>query len=158
MKNFYILGIALLIFHSAMAQWFPQNSFTTNNLNSVYFTNANTGYAVGDTGTILKTTDGGSQAQSCLPEGITFTTQAQVDSFQINYQSCSEIEGNVIISGPDISDLNGLNVLTSIEGNLEIYNDSLLTDLTGLDNLSSIGDLSRFTVTLFSPISQALAH
>ncbi len=32
---------------------------TTNNLWSVYFPNTNTGYAVGDNGTILKTTNGG---------------------------------------------------------------------------------------------------
>ena len=35
--------------------------------------------------------------QSCLPGGITFTTQAQIDSFPINYPGCSEIEGFVEI-------------------------------------------------------------
>ena len=39
--------------------WTTLSSGTTNDLNSVYFTDANTGYAVGDTGTILKTIDGG---------------------------------------------------------------------------------------------------
>jgi photosystem II stability/assembly factor-like uncharacterized protein len=42
-----------------MAQWVPQNSGTTKNLNSVYFTDDNIGYAVGDSGTILKTINGG---------------------------------------------------------------------------------------------------
>ena len=60
---------------------------------------------------------GGVMAQPCLPEGITFTTQAQIDSFQINYPNCTEIEGDVIISGY-ITNLYGLSVLTSIEGNL----------------------------------------
>ena len=50
----------------------------------------------------------------CLPEGITFTTQAQIDSFAVNYPGCTEIDGDVIIgrSNPttDISNLNGLNV------------------------------------------------
>jgi hypothetical protein len=36
-------------------------------------------------------------SQGCLPEGITFTTQAQIDSFQINYPGCNAVEGNVII-------------------------------------------------------------
>jgi len=36
-------------------------------------------------------------SQGCLPEGITFTTQAQIDSFQINYPGCTKIEGNVNI-------------------------------------------------------------
>jgi hypothetical protein len=33
-------------------------------------------------------------SQGCLPEGITFTTQAQIDSFQIDYPGCTEIEGD----------------------------------------------------------------
>jgi len=60
MKEFFIFLIALLLGSGAMAQWFPQNSGTTKNLNSVYFTDANTGYAVGDSGVILETMNGGS--------------------------------------------------------------------------------------------------
>ncbi len=33
----------------------------------------------------------------CLPEGITFTTQAQIDNFQLNYPGCTEIEGDMKI-------------------------------------------------------------
>jgi len=40
--------------------WFSLNSGTTKRLYSVYFTNANTGYAVGDGGTILNTSNIGS--------------------------------------------------------------------------------------------------
>lgn len=40
--------------------WISQNSGTTQALNSVYFCNINTGFAVGDNGTIVKTTNGGS--------------------------------------------------------------------------------------------------
>ena len=85
-------------------------------------------------------------SQSCLPEGITFTTQSQIDSFQINYPNCTEIEGDVIITdynSGDITNLNGLNVLTSIGGNLEIgdyyLSNPSLPNLTGLDNVTSIG-------------------
>jgi photosystem II stability/assembly factor-like uncharacterized protein len=60
MKNFYILLIALFMVNGANAQWVQQNSITTSDLYSVYFTNVNVGYAAGMTGdTILKTTDGG---------------------------------------------------------------------------------------------------
>ena len=52
----------------------------------------------------------------CLPEGITFTTQAKVDSFQINYPGCTEIMGTVVIEGPNINNLDGLNVLTAVGG------------------------------------------
>ncbi len=53
---------------------------------------------------------------SCLPEGITFTTHEQVDSFQVNYPGCTEIEGDVIISGENITSLQGLNVVTNVGG------------------------------------------
>jgi photosystem II stability/assembly factor-like uncharacterized protein len=39
--------------------WFPLSSGTTNNLNSVFFTGVDTGYVVGDAGTILRTVDAG---------------------------------------------------------------------------------------------------
>jgi hypothetical protein len=59
MKKIYALMIALFLVNGAMAQWFPQNSGTTINLTSVYFTDANAGFIVGDWDIILKTIDGG---------------------------------------------------------------------------------------------------
>ena len=82
-------------------------------------------------------------SQSCLPEGITFTTQTQIDSFQVNNPNCTEVEGDVGIQGDNITNLDGLSVLTAIVGNLNIgYIDGgnpALTSLTGLDNVTSIG-------------------
>ena len=78
-------------------------------------------------------------SQGCLPEGITFSTQQQIDDFQINYPGCTEIEGDVTISGDDIENLNGLNVITSIYGDLRIYGNMMLQNLSGLDSISSIG-------------------
>jgi len=80
-----------------------------------------------------------SYSQSCLPDGITFSTQEQIDNFQINYPDCKEIEGDVLIEGNDISNLIGLNVLTSFGGDLNFNFCDLLTNLTGLDNVTSIG-------------------
>ena len=79
---------------------------------------------------------------SCLPEGITFNTQEQIDNFQTNYPGCAEIEGDVIISdnySGSITNLNGLNVLTSIEGYFNIYFTNNLTSLGDMNNLISIG-------------------
>ncbi len=78
-------------------------------------------------------------SQPCLPDGITFDTQIQIDSFQINYPNCSEIEGHVSISGNDITNLNGLNNLVSIAGYLVISYNNNLNNLEGLNNLTSIG-------------------
>ena len=70
-------------------------------------------------------------SQSCLPEGITFSTQEQIDNFQTDNPGCTEIEGDVTISGNDITNLNGLNVVTSIGGNLIVRHNEALTSLTG---------------------------
>jgi len=59
-------------------------------------------------------------SQPCLPEGIVFTFQQQIDDFQSNYPGCTEIEGDVKIAGDDVTNLIGLNILTSIEGNFRI--------------------------------------
>jgi len=80
-----------------------------------------------------------SQSQSCLPDGITFTTQSKIDSFPINYPGCSEIEGSVTIYGDDISNLDELTLLTSIGHYLKIYNTSSLGNLHGLNHVVSIG-------------------
>jgi hypothetical protein len=83
-------------------------------------------------------------SQTCLPEGITFTIQAEIDSFQVNYPNCTHIEGAVKISGADITNLSGLFAISFIGGNLEIGNymyggNPLLISLTGLEGLDSIG-------------------
>ena len=71
----------------------------------------------------------------CLPEGITFTTQEEIDNFQVNYPNCTEIAGHVTINGEDITNLNGLDQVTSIGGSLRINYNSMLTSLEGLDQL-----------------------
>lgn len=82
-------------------------------------------------------------SSQCLLDGITFSTQTEIDNFQINYPGCTEIEGDVLIYGDNINNLSGLNILTKISGNLRIGiypdNNPLLTNLSGLNNVTSIG-------------------
>lgn len=78
-------------------------------------------------------------SQSCLPEGIMFSTQAQIDSFQVNYPTCTEIQGSVTIWGGDIVNLDGLINITKIGGYLEIRSNPDLTNLAGLNNVTRIG-------------------
>lgn len=77
-------------------------------------------------------------SQSCLPEGITFITQSQVDSFQVNYPGCMEIEGDVLITGEEITNLEGLNQITWIRGFLEIFDTDSLNNLSGLESLGNV--------------------
>ncbi|MBC8319882.1 MAG: T9SS type A sorting domain-containing protein [Bacteroidetes bacterium] len=63
-KSHLLLFTFVLIGFKCFAQWEPQNSGTTKRLKDVFFTNVDTGYAVGnndtgDGGIILKTTNGG---------------------------------------------------------------------------------------------------
>ena len=78
-------------------------------------------------------------SQSCLPNGMDFNTQAQIDDFSKNYPLCKKIDGYVFIEGSDISNLNGLSQITSIKGDLTIKDNHGLTKLSGLDNLTYIG-------------------
>ena len=78
------------------------------------------------------------QAQSCLPNGIDFLTQVAIDSFKINYPDCTVIDGDVFISGPGITNMDGLNQLSAIGGGLLIQGNDTLADLNGLSNLSSV--------------------
>lgn len=80
--------------------------------------------------------------RSCLAEGITFTTQAQIDSFPGDYPGCVEILGYVRVdqvSSNAIFNLDSLNVLIRIAGDLEIRTNNALTDISGLSNLRSVG-------------------
>ena len=78
-------------------------------------------------------------SQGCLPNGITFETQDQIDNFQANHPGCTQIEGNMEIRGSNIINLDGLNVITSIDGTLTLRMLNHLTDFSGLNNLQSIG-------------------
>ena len=81
-------------------------------------------------------------SQGCLPDGIHFKTQEEINNFSINYPNCTEIEGMVIIDDTiegNITNLLGLSNLTKTGGNiLRITNNSMLINLNGLENLDSI--------------------
>ena len=81
-------------------------------------------------------------SQSCLPQGIRFTTQEQIDNFQYDYPNCNNIIGTVRLDGDQITNVNGLINITSIEGSLYLggmtYLPTSLTNLKGLMNLEVI--------------------
>lgn len=78
----------------------------------------------------------------CLIEGITFTTQQELDNFAINYPDCSEIFGDVIIieaTNASISDLSPLSNITKIHGDFINNRNYHITDFTALQNLTFVG-------------------
>ena len=82
-------------------------------------------------------------AQSCLPEGIIFTNQSQVNSFPNDHPGCTTIEGPVYINY--VSDLGPLSQITAIGGNVQIGS-TQCTTLNGLHNLTEVGAGLRIEV------------
>ena len=82
----------------------------------------------------------------CLPFGNYYLfTQAEIDSFPADYPGCKEIKGSVSITGYDIANLDGLNAVTSIGGNLVIGCYGWGYRLLGNPELTSIAPLRNLT-------------
>jgi len=62
-------------------------------------------------------------------------SQAAIDNFQTTYGPCTNITGNLIIQGNDIENLDGLQNITSIGGEVFITSNNLLTEFCGLQTL-----------------------
>jgi hypothetical protein len=80
----------------------------------------------------------------CLPFGnYYFSSQEEIDSFPSDYSHCNRLTGVVQISGEDILNLDSLSVLDTINGYLFICGNDNLSSLNGLNNLKTIqGDLT----------------
>ncbi len=90
----------------------------------------------------------GANDTTCLPGGIWFYNQEEVDNFAANYPDCTEILGSVTMNNTLIVNLNGLSQITAISGDLDLNTNTYLSDISGLSNLTSIGgdlDLSYNT-------------
>ncbi len=82
-------------------------------------------------------------SQACLPNGIIFSRQGQIDSFPLNYPGCKVI-GGIKISSSDpltstITNVDSLYVIDSIVGSLEIKA-TAITNLEGFSNLKSVSN------------------
>lgn len=79
---------------------------------------------------------------SCLPQGIAFAHQYDIDAFQANYPGCTHIEGNVVVFGDDVFSLGGLSSIKSIGGYLYIGDPYWWTNLRNLDGLQGLTHVS----------------
>ncbi|MCX6162127.1 MAG: T9SS type A sorting domain-containing protein, partial [Ignavibacteriae bacterium] len=101
-----IFSIVIFMYSPLSAQpgWFQLNSGTTESLQSVYFTDANTGYAVGNPGTVLKTTDA----------GATWFSQSIPTTDILHYVLFTDVNTGYIASGVYAS--NGGNLFKTTNG------------------------------------------
>ena len=81
---------------------------------------------------------------SCLPHGdYYFLSQADIDNFATDYSGCTSLAGITMISGEDITSLEGLSGVTSMGMYVRIEGNSVLQNLSGLEGLTAInGSLS----------------
>ena len=80
-------------------------------------------------------------SQDCLPQGISFKTQQEVNDFKKNYPDCSRILGDVRI-GEDSNDppwyFDSLSNVKNFGNNFIVYQADLMRDFRGLQNLENI--------------------
>ena len=82
-------------------------------------------------------------AQSCLSGTNLFTRQGQVDSIPILYPNCVNVLGTIRVMDVDstpVTNLNGFEQITTIDGSLNLTGNLQLADMSGLNNLTTIGN------------------
>lgn len=96
--------------------------------------------------------------EACLPEGLLYPNQQEIDSFAANHPGCATILGSnpklknltalsgfhtmhdiLIARNDSLSNLSGLEGITHIQDRLWIFENASLTSLEGLDHPVSIG-------------------
>jgi len=85
-------------------------------------------------------------AQTCLPNGIAFYSQAEIDNFPTDYPGCTEILGGLTIVGDSnglilmanssLLNLDGLSSINAVFNGLVILENALLNDITGLSGVT----------------------
>lgn len=79
--------------------------------------------------------------QECSAPDITLTTQAEVDAFQDDFGNggiCSVVAGTLTITGPSITNLDGLGAITLVDGNLNVFGNLALANINGFGALTSV--------------------
>jgi photosystem II stability/assembly factor-like uncharacterized protein len=141
MKKFYILITAMILLSGARAQWTEQNSGTTNNLRAVHFRDTFHGFAVGDSGTIVKTNDGGENWISMVSG-----TNEQLNTLYCVNENCCFAAGS---RSTPLSDTIST-ILKSTDGGYTWYNNSIGTVATNHQSIYFINEDVGYSVGSFS--------
>ena len=85
---------------------------------------------------------GNTKANICIPTAnpLILSTQTAVDSFPIYFPDCTDFDGDIIVSGNNIINLNGLSNLKYIRRDFYIENNPALNNLSGLSALIEVND------------------
>ncbi|GGN04089.1 hypothetical protein GCM10010967_43720 [Dyadobacter beijingensis] len=89
-------------------------------------------------------------AQTCTFVNLRLTSQASVNAFS---SACTTINGDITVSGADITDLSPLQHIQTINGKLTIQNNPALTSLNGLKNLTGTQHLLIYTNDLLTSLA-----
>ena len=143
-KLLQTLFFFLLAAQICFAQWYPQNSGTTKNLNDVVFIDANVGIAVGDSGIILRTTNGGS-LWSVVPTNDynKLTSVSFVDGGN-GWVSGQRMWGGILYSDSSV-------ILRTIDSGLSWYEQTKF-DLDVLNDVFFVDQNTGFIVGDFSDV------
>ncbi len=88
-------------------------------------------------------TGSGGGTGDCVPEDITLSSQAEVDSFQADHGPCDRVPGQLVVSGADITNLDGLSNLADVS-RLQLIDNPQLDDLIGLSSVSEVSVIDLF--------------
>ncbi|QRR02423.1 T9SS type A sorting domain-containing protein [Dyadobacter sandarakinus] len=81
----------------------------------------------------------GMLSAQCPDRDIVLETQSAVNNFSTTYPGCTALKASLVIREDDISNLQGLQGITSIAGDLAINDNATLPNLLGLETLQTIG-------------------
>ena len=90
------------------------------------------------------------KAQTCNFTDLRLNSQAAVNAFNAG---CKTINGDITVSGADITDLSPLQNIETISGKLTIQNNPALSSLTGLKNLTTAQHLLIYTNNLLEDLT-----
>lgn len=82
--------VACFYFMNSFAQWNLQTSNNLNDLNDVFFIDADTGFAVGNSGAIIKTTNGGVNWSSLNSNGLFTINSVYFINSNLGFAACSD--------------------------------------------------------------------
>ncbi|OAB79629.1 DUF7619 domain-containing protein [Cochleicola gelatinilyticus] len=86
----------------------------------------------------------------CPATPILLSSQAEVDAFSTTYPGCTEIQDFFTIEGADITDLSPLAVITGFGRGIQVTNNPMLQNLSGLENVVELGVSSGAFISIMN--------